>query len=472
MPHESLFFIDGKWHKPQGPGRIDLLSPATHETIGTVAVATPSEVHEAVRAARRAFDAGTTADRDQRRLWLTNLLEACRDRSEQFARSICEEVGIPIQYCREVQIPVAVKHLELAISLMDRYEFETTRGGSSVLREPIGVVGMITPWNWPLVQIVCKVAPAIAAGCTMVLKPSEVAPSAARLFAEAVAEAGLPAGVFNLVEGDGPTTGEALVSHPDVDMISFTGSTRAGVQIAKLAANTVKRVTQELGGKSPFIVLPDADLRAAVTSAVSGCMDNNGQTCDAPTRLLVPEHLLDEVVSIAAEAVETYEVGLPQTSETRVGPLVSITQFQKVQDLINSGIQQGARVVAGGTGRPETLEFGNFVKPTVFSDVTPDMRIWREEIFGPVLSILPYQDENEAIHLANDTEYGLAAYVHSANAQSADRVARRLRTGSVYINSPDYDFEVPFGGYKQSGNGREYGAYGIDEFMELKSIVT
>lgn len=471
MRHDSRFFIDGQWYAPRGERQIDLFDPATSLPRAPVAIAEADEVAAAVLAARKAFDAGATEPCGERRLWLSRLLAACRAREEAFADSISREVGIPAGYCRTVQVPVALRHLELAASVLDTYEFEVGRGSGRVLREPIGVAVMITPWNWPLVQIVCKVAPALAAGCTMVLKPSEIAPGAARLFAEAVDEAGLPPGVFNLVEGDGPTTGEALVSHPDVDMVSFTGSTRAGVRIAKLAADTVKRVTQELGGKSPFVVLPGADLRRAVTAAVEGCMDNNGQTCDAPTRLLVPEALHDEATRIAADVAAGFTIGMPGSPATRLGPLVTPAQFEKVHGLIEAGVSEGAMLVHGGPGRPNGFMSGNFVKPTVFANVSADMRIWREEIFGPVLSVAAYRDEDEALSLANDTEYGLAAYVHSADAEQAGHIARRLRAGTVYVNSPDYNFEVPFGGWKQSGNGREYGVYGMDEFTELKAIV-
>lgn len=471
MRHESSFYIEGQWRTPQGTGRIDLFDPATGKARAPMAIAGADEVGQAVLAARRAFDAGVTEDRSARRVWLSRLLAACKDRADAFADCISADVGIPIAYCREVQVPVALRHLDLAISVLGTYEFEVRRGSGRVFREPIGVAGLITPWNWPLVQIVCKVAPALAAGCTMVLKPSEIAPGAARLFAEAVDEAGLPPGVFNLVEGDGPTTGEALVAHPGVDMVSFTGSTRAGIRIAKLAADTVKRVTQELGGKSPFVVLPDADLRRAVTAAVEGCLDNNGQTCDAPTRLLVPAAMHDDAARIAAEVAAGFTVGLPGSAATRLGPVVTTAQFDKVQDLIAAGVAEGATLVHGGSGRAEGFGSGNFVRPTVFANVSAEMRIWREEIFGPVLSIAAYRDEDEAVRLANDTEYGLAAYVHSANAEKAGRIARRLRAGTVYLNSPDYNFEVPFGGWKQSGNGREYGVYGMDEFTELKAVV-
>jgi aldehyde dehydrogenase (NAD+) len=472
MRHESSCYIGGQWCAPESRGKIALFDPATGKARAPLAIAGGDEVGRAVSAARQAFDAGVTFDRGARRLWLSRLHEACRRRADALAENISSEVGIPITYCRDVQVPVALRHLELAISVLDSYEFEAHRGSCRVVREPIGVAGLITPWNWPLVQIVCKVAPALAAGCTMVLKPSEIASGAARLFAEAIDEAGLPPGVFNLVEGDGPTTGEALVANPGVDMVSFTGSTRAGIRIAKLAADTVKRVTQELGGKSPFVILPDADLRRAVTAAVEGCLDNNGQTCDAPTRLLVPEAMQDAAARIAGEVAAGLAVGLPGSPATRLGPLVTSAQFDKVQGLIAAGVAEGARLVHGGPGRPAGFGSGNFVRPTVFANVSADMRIWREEIFGPVLSIAAYRDEDEAVRLANDTEYGLAAYVHSADAGKAGHIARQLRVGTVYLNSPDYNFEAPFGGWKQSGNGREYGVYGMDEFTELKAIVT
>lgn len=468
---EPGHFIDGSWRAPTSAARLQVFSPSNGEVIGAVAIAQKSEVDFAASAARRSFDSGCTLDRDKRKLWLSRLLKACSGRSRDFAEAISSEVGIPLAYCNQVQVPVALAHLELAIDLVDRYEFEWQVKGSSVIREPIGVVGMITPWNWPLVQIVCKIAPALAAGCAMILKPSEIAPTVARLFSMAVVEAGIPPGVYNCVEGDGQTTGEAVACHPDIDMVSFTGSTKAGIRVATLAAPTVKRVTQELGGKSPFIVLRDAELHSAIAAAISGCMDNNGQTCDAPTRLLVPENQHREALAFVKAEVEKYNVGLPNESTTKLGPLVSRTQFDRVQDMIASGISEGAEIVVGGLGRPNSLEAGNFVMPTVFTRVQRSMRIWREEIFGPVLSIMPYSSEDEALVLANDTEYGLAAYVHSKDADHAMRFARRLNAGTVYVNSPAYNLEVPFGGYKSSGNGREYGKYGMDEFTELKSIV-
>jgi aldehyde dehydrogenase (NAD+) len=357
------------------------------------------------------------------------------------------------------------------IKTLREYHFDEVRGGTLITKEPIGVCGLITPWNWPINQIVCKVAPALAAGCTMVLKPSEIAPLNAILFAEAVHEAGVPKGVFNLVNGDGPTVGAAMSAHPDIDMMSFTGSTRAGILVAKAAADTVKRVSQELGGKSANILLPDVDFQTAVTKGVAGVFVNSGQSCNAPTRMFVPVERADEVRAIAKEAAASFTVGDPQDEANKLGPVVSRVQFDKIQDLIQSGIAEGADLVIGGPGRPEHLNRGYYVRPTVFAGVTQDMRIAKEEIFGPVLSILTYKTEEEVIRMANDTVYGLAAYVQSSDVSHARRVASRMRAGNVYINYPAWDSAAPFGGYKQSGNGREYADFGLEEFLEIKGVV-
>jgi aldehyde dehydrogenase (NAD+) len=380
-------------------------------------------------------------------------------------------MGAPLQFARDAQVFAGRVHLEAAIEALKSFEFEEPRGNTRVIREAIGVVGLITPWNWPLNQIVTKVAPALAAGCTMVLKPSEIAPLDGIIFAEIVHAAGVPPGVFNLVNGDGPTVGQTLASHPDVDMVSFTGSTRAGILVAKSAADTVKRVTQELGGKSANIILPDADLRAAVTQGVAACFGNSGQSCDAPTRMLVPRDQLDAALRIAKEAAESHTVGDPRAEGIQLGPVVSETQFNKIQKLIAAGIAEGAPLVTGGPGRPAGLAHGYYARPTVFGPVRPDMTIAREEIFGPVLSIIPYDSEQQAIDIANDTVYGLAAYVQSGNPEHARAVGRKLRAGQVQLNYPDWDTMAPFGGYKQSGNGREYADWGISDYLEIKGVI-
>jgi len=384
---------------------------------------------------------------------------------------VSDEMGAPLQFAREAQVWAGRVHMESTIAALEAFEFEEQRGKTRIIREGIGVVGLITPWNWPLNQIVCKVAPAIAAGCTMVLKPSEIAPLNAIIFAEIVHAAGVPAGVFNLVNGDGLTVGQALASSTDVDMVSFTGSTRAGVMVAKTAADTVKRVTQELGGKSANIILDDSDLRAAVTQGVAACFSNSGQSCDAPTRMLVPKDKLAAALDIAKQAAESHTVGDPRREGIQLGPVVSEMQFNKIQKLIQSGISEGAPLLTGGAGRPQGLDKGYYAKPTVFGPVKPGMTIAREEIFGPVLSIIPYDTEQQAVEIANDTVYGLAAYVQSGNPEHARKIARQLRAGQINVNYPDWDTTAPFGGYKQSGNGREYADWGITDFLELKAVV-
>jgi aldehyde dehydrogenase (NAD+) len=380
-------------------------------------------------------------------------------------------MGAPMWLANAAQAPSAMAHLMQALEILKTYEFVENKGSTRIIREPIGVCGFITPWNWPVNQIACKVAPALAAGCTMVLKPTEVAPLNAILFAEIMHEAGVPPGVFNLVNGDGPTVGEALSKHPGIDMMSFTGSTRAGVQVAKAAADTVKRVAQELGGKSANIILDDADLARAVEAGVRSCFTNSGQSCNAPTRMLVPRAKLAEAAKVAKAAAETVVVGDPKTDGTTIGPVVSKVQFDKIQRLIQAGIDEGAELVTGGTGLPASLKRGYFVRPTVFANVRNDMSIAREEIFGPVLSILPYDTEEEAIKIANDTPYGLSGYVSAGTTDHAMRVAARLRTGNVHLNGAGPDFGAPFGGYKQSGNGREWGSYGFEEFLEVKAVM-
>jgi len=472
MPDLLKFYIDGAWVEPLGPERRTLIDPATEQPYGEVADGGTADIDRAVRAARAAFATYSVTDRAERLALLRRVIEAYKARYEDLAQALSRELGAPIGFARDQQVFIGLAHLEKAAEVLEDYRFESWRGNTQVVREPIGVAGLITPWNWPLNQIVCKVAPALATGCTMVLKPSEMTPANAAIFAEILHEAGVPKGVFNLVNGGGPTGGQALAAHPDVDLVSFTGSTRAGITVAKVAADTVKRVLQELGGKSPNIILPDADLEQAVTDGVGACFINSGQSCDAGTRLLVPADRHDEAVAIAARVAETYRVGSPDAPETVLGPVVSQMQFDKIQRLIETGIAEGATLAAGGPGRPGGLDRGYYVRPTVFGGVRPDMAIAREEIFGPVLSILPYRDEDDAVAIANDTPYGLAAYIESGDPARGRALARRLRAGSIYVNYPPLTLDAPFGGYKQSGNGREYADFAFDDFQEIKGIVS
>lgn len=471
MTHNLQFFIDGTWVKPDTDRTLDVINPATEEAYTRIALGSPSDIDKAVAAALRAFLSWSQSTRDERLHLLRRILDIYNSRWDEIADAVSTEMGAPLSFAKSAQVWAGQVHLEATIKALETFEFSQQRSSTRIVREPIGVVGLITPWNWPLNQIVCKVAPAIAAGCTMVLKPSEIAPISGLIFAEIMEQAGTPKGVFNLVNGDGPTAGAAMSSHPAIDMMSFTGSTRAGVLVAKAAADTVKRVAQELGGKSPNIILPDADFEAAVTTGTNLCFANTGQSCDAPTRMFVPRARHDEALEIAKRAAESNKVGNPRDEATVLGPLVSQLQFDKVQRLIQSGIDEGARLVCGGTGRPEGLNRGYYVRPTVFGNVTHDMTISREEIFGPVLSILSYDSEEDAIRMANDTVYGLAAYVSSQDIERARRVASRLRAGTVNINYPDWDTHAPFGGFKQSGNGREYADWGIHDFLEIKGIV-
>ncbi|WP_152046205.1 aldehyde dehydrogenase family protein [Aureimonas psammosilenae] len=471
MSHALKFFIDGEWVEPARPGAtLPVTDPSTEEAFAEIAMGSAADIDKAVAAARRAFATYGQTTKEERLDLLRRLLAVYKRRAKEMGEAISREMGAPLPWAISTQAGIGTAHLSKTIEALEGFEFEELRGKTLIAREPIGVVGMITPWNWPMNQIMCKVAPALAAACTMILKPSEIAPMSGLLFAEIVEEAGVPKGVFNLVNGDGPSVGEAMSAHPGIDMMSFTGSTRAGILVAKAAADTIKRVHQELGGKSPNIVLPDADLEKAVTAGVGECFGNSGQSCNAPTRMFVPLERRDEAAAIAARAAEGFKVGPAATEGTKLGPVVSQVQYDKIQDLIESGIRDGARLVAGGLGRPDGLNRGYFVKPTIFADVTPDMRIAREEIFGPVLSILSYETEDDAIELANDTVYGLAAYVQSGDLTRARRVASRLRAGNVYINDPAWDAGAPFGGYKQSGNGREYADFGLAEFLEIKGI--
>ena len=471
MSHHLKFFIDGAWVDPLTPNPIDVIDPSTEEVYTQISGGTKADVDRAVAAAKKAFETFAFTSKEERLALLKRILEVYNDRYEDIAQAVSQEMGAPIGFARGAQAWAGQAHMEATIKAFEEYEFSHKRGNTMIVKEPIGVCALITPWNWPLNQIVCKVAPAIAAGCTVVLKPSEIAPISGILFAEVMEAAGTPKGVFNLVNGTGPDVGQIMAGHPDVDMVSFTGSTRAGIIVAKTAADTVKRVAQELGGKSANIILPDADLESAVTQGVQGCFGNTGQSCDAPTRMLVPADRHDEALAIAKVAAEAMKVGDPRSEETELGPVVSEMQYNKIQGLIEKGIKEGATLVTGGLGRPEGVNRGYFVRPTVFGHVKEDMTIAREEIFGPVLSIISYNDDEDAIRIANDTVYGLAAYIQSTDIQHARKVAARMRAGTVNLNYPDWDTHAPFGGYKQSGNGREYADWAIHDFLEVKGIV-
>jgi len=471
MSHELQFYIDGAWVEPLSTATLDVIDPSTEEAYTKIAMGSAADVDRAVAAAKAAFPAFSRTSREERVALLQRILQAYQARYQDVAKAISQEMGAPMQLAMQAQAGIGVAHLAKMIEVLGKFEFDHMQGTTLIAREPIGVCGFITPWNWPINQIVCKVAPALAAGCTMVLKPSEIAPIDAIIFAEVLDAAGVPKGVFNLVNGDGATVGQAISSHPDVDMVSFTGSTRAGILVAKAAADTVKRVHQELGGKSANILLSDVDLRKAVTKGVTGCFGNSGQSCNAPTRMFVQADQHDEAVAIAKAAAANFKVGPPAAEGTVLGPVVSELQYNKIQRLIQAGIDEGATLVTGGTGRPEGLNRGYYVQPTIFANVTPEMTIAREEIFGPVLSILPYKTEEEAVSLANDTVYGLAAYVQSGDLDHARKVAAQMRVGTVQVNYPAMDIGAPFGGYKQSGNGREWGEFGLEEFLETKAVV-
>ncbi|MYM56384.1 aldehyde dehydrogenase family protein [Thalassovita mangrovi] len=471
MNNSLNFYIDGAWVSPATPATLEVINPATEEAYAEISLGAEADVNRAVAAARAAFPGWAETPVADRIAAAKRLLAVYNARYEDMAQAISAEMGAPITWAREAQAYAGQGHLEAAITAAENFEWESQRGTTRILREAIGVCALITPWNWPMNQIMCKVAPAILAGCTVVLKPSEIAPMSGLLFAEFMDEAGFPNGVFNLVNGTGPDVGQVMSGHPDVDMVSFTGSTRAGIIVARTAAETVKRVAQELGGKSPNIILPDADFEKAVTEGTLAVMNNTGQSCDAPTRMLVSAERMQDAMEIARAAAETVVVGDPTDEATTMGPLVSALQFEKVQRLIETGIAEGATLATGGPGKPEGRNTGFFVKPTVFGDVTGSMTIAREEIFGPVLSILAYSSVEEAIEIANDTVYGLAAYLQGSDPDQIRALSRKLRAGSVYVNGPDWDLFAPFGGYKQSGNGREYADWGLHDFTEIKGVV-
>ncbi len=470
MQNQRKFYIDGQWVDPHSQQVAEVINPATEAVIGTIALGDQADVDTAVAAARKAFDHYAQTTPAERIALLEKIIEVYKQRMPELADVISQEMGAPLSLAQAAQVPTGLKHFETALQVLRDFEWEKDLGRNRVVYEPVGVCALITPWNWPLNQIVAKVAPALATGCTMILKPSEIAPLNAIILAEILHEAGTPPGVFNLVNGDGPGVGTALAKHPDVDMISFTGSTRAGVLVAQNAAPTVKRVAQELGGKSANIVLDDANLEKVVAAGFRVCARNTGQSCNAPTRLLVPMSRMEEAAAIAREAALATRVGDPTASATELGPVISKTQWDKIQMLIQQGIDEGAKLECGGVGLPDGLDRGYFVKPTVFSHVDNSMTIAREEIFGPVLVIIGYEDEADAIRLANDTPYGLSGYVQSGDLERARRVARQMRTGMVHVNGAPGGYDTPFGGYKQSGNGREYGSFGFEEFLETKAI--
>ncbi len=463
------FYIDGQWVDPIEPASLDVDNPTTEVVSGRIALGTAADVDRAVKAARKAFGTWSQTTREERLDVLQAIMAEYQKRAGDLADAVNEEMGAPASLAAGPQVGLGLGHLATAIDVLKNFEFEEQHGSTLVVKEPIGVCGLITPWNWPINQIACKVFPALATGCTMVLKPSEVAPYSAQIFTEVIDAAGVPAGVYNLVYGDGPGVGVALATHPDIDMVSVTGSTRAGIEVARNAAPTVKRVTQELGGKSPNIVLDDEDFAKSVVAGTSVMMVNSGQSCNAPSRMLVPNSRMDEAIAIAGEVAGAVTVGDP-ADEKAIGPVASRAQFDKIQGLLQKGVDEGATLVAGGPGRPEGLDTGYYIKPTVFANVRNDMTIAREEIFGPVLCILGYDDLDQAVEIGNDTEYGLAGYVSGADLDAARAVARRIRAGSVAINH-GFDMNAPFGGYKKSGNGREWGLFGFDDYLEIKAAL-
>lgn len=464
------FYINGEWVDPVSPKSLEVINPANEEACGTISIGAAADVDKAVAAAKAAFGSFGQSSREQRIAILEAIIAAYQNNYSDIADVISEEMGAPTSLAVNAQAAMGVAHLSTALEVLKTYNFEEELGGTRIFKEPIGVCGLITPWNWPINQIACKVAPALAVGCTMVLKPSEVAPLSGYLFSRVIDEAGIPAGIYNMVNGDGPGVGTALSSHPDVDMMSFTGSTRAGSLVAQNAAPTVKRVTQELGGKSANILLDDVDITAAVTRGVEHIFTNTGQSCNAPTRMLVPAAKMDEAAAVAAKVAEKVVVGDPRAEGTTMGPVVSEAQYTKIQGLIGKGIEEGATLVCGGLDRPDGIEKGYFIKPTIFANVNNDMAIAREEIFGPVLSILPYSNDEEAIAIANDTPYGLAGYIQGEDTERMRKVASRIRAGNIALNGIGGGPDVPFGGYKQSGNGREWGHHGFTDYLEIKAV--
>jgi aldehyde dehydrogenase (NAD+) len=471
VEHADQFYIDGRWRACTTSVSTSVVDPASEQLVGQIAAGSADDVDFAVAAARRAFPAFSCTSVEERVALLGRILELIQQRAELFVDALVTEMGAAITFARASQVPFAAEHVRVSMDVLRRYPFLTVNGTTAIAKEAIGVCALITPWNWPLYQITAKVGPAIAAGCAIVLKPSELSPYSALLFAQVMHDAGVPPGVFNLINGTGEVVGAALAAHPDVDMISITGSTRAGVLVAQAAAPTVKRVVQELGGKSPNVFLDDADFAQGVPKGVLAAFRNVGQSCSAPTRMLVPAARLAEVEALAGDAASGIRVGNPRFDETTLGPIANAAQYKRVQSMIAAGIDEGAKLVCGGLGRPQGLDRGFFVRPTIFSEVMPSMQIAREEIFGPVLSIMPYRDEEEAVAIANDTVYGLGSHLQSRDPERARRFASRIRAGQVHINYPAWDGRAPFGGYKRSGNGREYGVFGLEEYLETKAII-
>lgn len=467
----NKFYINGEWIQPAERDTLDVINPATEEAFATISMGTANDVHAAALAARAVFPFWSQSDKEDRLEVINNIIAGMKARGDELAMAISNEMGAPMGLAKTAQLGSGMGHFMAIVPILENFVFEEMRGTTKIVKEPAGVCGFITPWNWPLNQIACKVAPALAAGCTIILKPSEIAPVSAYILSEIIAEAGLPPGVFNMINGDGLHVGAAISSHPEVDVVSFTGSTRAGREVAKNAADGIKRVTQELGGKSANIILDDvADFTKAVSGGVAGCFGNSGQSCNAPTRMLVPKERMAEAIEIAKAAAAKATVGDPLAETTRLGPVVSAAQFDKIQGLIKAAVAEGAELVAGGLGRPDGLEAGYFVKPTVFGNVHNSMGIATEEVFGPVLSIIGYESDEEAVEIANDTEYGLSGYVSGEQAH-AEKVAKQIRTGMVHINNAPTDINAPFGGYKKSGNGREWGLEGFEEYLETKAIM-
>ncbi len=472
MIEKRQFYIDGRWVEPSVPQDFDVIDPSTEEACATISLGSAADVDKAVSAARNAFEGWAMTPPSERRALVERLGEIMDRRLDELGEATMMEMGAPIDFAKDDQAGCGPWHLKGFLRAFDNFEWEQPfKNGQTIVREPIGVCGLITPWNWPVNQIALKVIPALLTGCTCILKPSEIAPLSAMVFADFIHEAGFPSGVFNLVNGDGAGVGEAMSAHRDIDMMSFTGSTRAGALVSKGAADTVKRVTLELGGKSPNIMFADADLERHVTNGVLHCMENTGQSCNAPTRMIVAQDVYEQSISIAKTAAESVKVGNTREQGDHIGPLVSQAQYDKVQGLIESGIKEGARLVTGGPGRPEGFNRGYFARPTIFADVSPDMTLFREEVFGPVLAITPFDgSEDEAVRLGNDTVYGLAAYLSTSDAEKGNRVARRLRAGMVRVNGKGLGMGHPFGGYRQSGNGREGGVWGLEDFTEIKII--
>ncbi|WP_316204717.1 MULTISPECIES: aldehyde dehydrogenase family protein [unclassified Bradyrhizobium] len=470
MVNRMQFYIDGAWVDPVVKKSTPVVNPATEEAMYEVALGSKADVDKAVAAAKRAFETYSQTSREERVALLEKIVAIYKSRMKEIGAAISDEMGAPLPMAEKLQSGAGLGHFMTTLEILKNYHFEEPCGSATLLREPVGVVGMITPWNWPMNQIACKVAPALAAGCTMILKPSEFTPTSALILAEIIHEAGVPKGVFNLVNGLGPEVGAAMSEHPDIDMISFTGSTRAGVDVAKRAAPTVKRVSQELGGKSPNIILEGADLTKAVTGGVMHMFNNSGQSCNAPSRMIVPLSKMKEVSAIAKAAADKTKAGDPRGEGTTIGPVVNRGQWEKIQALINKGIEEGATLVAGGPGLPEGVNKGYYVRPTIFADVKPEMTISREEIFGPVLVIIGAQDEADAVRIANDTPYGLAGYVSAGTIEKAREIGRKIRAGNVNLQGVPNDRTAPFGGYKQSGNGREWGKFGLEEYLEVKAV--